>query len=293
MDVVVASFRDQKHLSNCLASLTRQSIASRLHVIVARSADCGDVDQLRADWPSVRWVSVPARLVPPLRGAGLAIATAPLILLSEDHCVADPRWAETLCEALRDVDVAGGSMDNAQTARQREWGAFFAEYGFFDRSRRAAVPDALLTGANVGYRATVAARVARWMQAGDWENTVHARLTTDGTRMGFFPGAIVLQTLQYGLRSFCRDRYQHGRDYARARVANERLTWPERLARAGMTPALAPLLLLRLERIVHEDGPRRRTFLRALPWTLLFLSAWSVGECVGYLTASSTRERRA
>ena len=75
------------------------------------------------------------------------------------------------------------------------------------------------------------------------------------------------------------DRFEHGRDYARRRLAEEPFTnrWLMLLA----SPIL-PFLLT--TRVARAAGPTRwATFLRALPATLAFLTAWSAGEAVGYL----------
>jgi hypothetical protein len=167
-------------------------------------------------------------------------------------------------------------MDNQQRARMIDWGAFFAEYGFF---AGADPPRAgQLTAANVVYRDTVVSRVAEWMSAGAWENVVHDRLRECGARIAYAPRAVVSQNLTHELRRFCLDRYKHGRDYARTRLVEEGMSRARGLSSALLLP---PLLTYRVARIA---GPGRwTTFLRALPATIAFLAAWSAGEASGYL----------
>ena len=78
----------------------------------------------------------------------------------------------------------------------------------------------------------------------------------------------------------CRNRFEHGRNYARTR--SQRLSGWGRVAHLTATPALALVLAARIARTV--DAEERRDFLRALPATLTFLGAWAIGEAAGYAT---------
>ncbi len=98
------------------------------------------------------------------------------------------------------------------------------------------------------------------------------------------------RTSATGFGDFCRDRFAHGRDYAA-----ERLT-EEGAGRRWLYLAGAPLLPFVLTGRVARAAGRRRLgpFIRALPFTFLFLGAWSAGEAAGYLRgAPSARSRRA
>jgi hypothetical protein len=89
----------------------------------------------------------------------------------------------------------------------------------------------------------------------------------------------VLQNEVYRFGSFCQDRFEHGRSFARDRLA--RGDGAPRWLCAAATPVL-PFLLGR--RVAASAGAADKgTFLRALPFTLSFLGAWSVGELAGYL----------
>lgn len=275
--VAIASFRARHLLEACLASLEDQCRAHGAAIVVARDAACSDLERLAADHPAVRFIAAPAGAnIPRLRALALAQATGDWVALSEDHCVAAPDWLTQLLAAADDVHVVGGAMDNAQPHRAVDWGAFFSEYGFFAEGGGRGIPP-LITGANVAYHRDVVAEVVRLAGAGEWENVVHAQLEAAGRRLRFAPGARILQNLTYRLADFCRDRYRHGRDYARRRLADE----PGR--RWLYLPGTLVLPLLQFARVGRCVGPRNRlAFLRAAPVTLLFLAAWSAGEAVGY-----------
>ena len=285
LSVVVASFRTRPVLDACLASLLPQCPYD-VEVLLARAADAGDLAAIAQAYPRVRVVPAPANAdVPRLRGAGLQAATGALTLLIEDHCVADPEWVASFRPYLdTNVDVIGGGMDNAQTRRAIDWGAYFAEYGFFSAliEQAASAPGGalLLTGANVAYARRVMPDVVVWMRAGLWENVVHERLRAAGATLRFEPRARVGQNLRYGLIDFLADRYRHGFDYARVRLTET--AGMNRLVRALITPLLAPLLTWRVGRTAVGSPSRAWAFVRALPFTMAFLGAWTVGEAVGY-----------
>ena len=282
VSVVVASNRDKALLSACLGSLLGQCHRLSAELLVARAGSPSEVASLAKSYPSVRFVaSPPDASIPQLRAIGMAKASGDVVALTEDHCIADANWVETLVNSAHgDADVVGGGMDNARRSRAVDWAAYFAEYGFFAPNRpevHNATP--LLTGANVAYKRHVIADVIGWAQEGEWENVAHTRLVARGSMLRFARTAAIFQNQTYSLTAFCVDRYQHGRDYARKRLAEDPNA-PRWLLLAA-TPLLPPLLTWRVARAAART--RLGAFLRALPATFVFLTAWSVGEGVGYL----------
>jgi hypothetical protein len=286
--VVLASCRDSALAAAALHALKPQCAAAGAPLIVARAAaaDSPELTALLEGCTVVR--CPPGASIPAIRGAGLAAANAEWVALTEDNCVADAGWLAALRRAARPgIAVLGGVMGNAQMARALDWGAFFAEYGFFGAARPEPGPGQalLVTGANVAYHHAVLADVAAWAQAGIWENEIHARLAARGSRLALAPDAIVRQNLTYRLAPFCRDRYEHGRDYARVRAGQTSL--PQRAVLAAGAAALPPLLAWRVWNSAGRESPA--AFARALPATLTFLAAWAWGELVGYLTGPRDR----
>ena len=280
LSVVVASSRERALLEACLRSLVEQCTAADAELIVARSLRPGDADVLRERFPLVRLVDAePGSDLPRLRGLGLQAARGDAALLTEDHSVADSRWVELLGRAIRDADIAGGGMGNAKTERAIDWAAYFAEYGLYAWTRRAgAGPTALLSGANVAYGRRCLREIAAWALAGEWENVSHDRVRARGGTLRFVPDAKVYQNHSYRFAHFWVNRYEHGRDYARARIAHHPDT--SRAARFAACAVLPAVLLARVARDAASVHPV--AFVRALPFTLCFLSAWSMGEAAGY-----------
>jgi hypothetical protein len=123
----------------------------------------------------------------------------------------------------------------------------------------------------------VAGLAARLAREGLWEDVVHQRLVAEGADLVFRPKARVCQNTTYRFGPFCRDRYEHGRDYARVRL---RESGAGRAGRLLTTPFLPPVLLARVAKAASGENPLM--FLLAAPVTLSFLAAWAIGEAVGY-----------
>jgi len=279
VSVAIASRAPAHLLDACLASVAPEAARLGAEVVVARAAGASAPSDVMARYPEVKFIVADGPDVPRLRAAGLAAATGELVALTEDHCVARAGWLESLVGASHtNADVVGGAMDNARRERAVDWAAYFAEYGFFaERSNRGPVPS--ITGANVAYGSPALDEVRRLTAAGEWENVVHDRLLAQGRTLAFLPTATIYQNQSYRFGAFCQDRFAHGRNYARRRLAELR---PGRrwLLLAG-TWLLPPLLALRIARVI---GPhQRRAFVLALPLTLAFLAAWAAGEAWGYL----------
>ena len=283
ISVVVASNRERALLNTCLASLIPQCDRASAQLIVARCGDPAEITALGKAFPGVRFLGAPqATPIPQLRGLGMADATGDIVALTEDHCVADEHWVETMLQNAQDsADVIGGGMGNAQRDRTVDWAAYFAEYGFFSNTRpkRLSGERPLLTGANVAYKRHVVSEVIEWAKQGEWENVAHSRLLAQGSAMRFIGSAAVYQNKNYQFGEFCVDRYEHGRDFARKRLVEDPSS--SRWSLLLVSPLLPPLLTWR---VAVAAGPARwSTFLRALPTTFAFLTAWSIGEAVGYL----------
>jgi hypothetical protein len=268
--VVLASFRPRAIAEGAIAALLPQCTAHGVGLVVARRPADADESWLGDRFPGVLVVSCPATAdVPRIRGAGLRMATAEWVFLTEDNCLADPDWLPAMMAALNpDAGVIGGSMGNARTARIIDWGAFFAEYGFFGPET---IPGDRVEG------------IAALALAGDWEDVIHGRLSARGVALARAPRAVVRQQLHYRLGSFMRDRFEHGRDYATVR--RDGWGFALRLLHGVAAPALPLLLAARIWRATGRHSSR--SFWRALPATLVFLLAWGVGESFGYLRSPS------
>ena len=278
LSVVVASWNSQSLLRECLGVLRPQCAIMNAELIIVRSAHQDD-ETVAAVAEGCRLVAAPAHAsLPHLRATGLVRASGEWVALTEDHVLADANWLAALMgAATAGVHVVGGRIGNGQRARATDCGAFFAEYGPYGGTHEAAGPPRF-AAANVAYHHSIVAEVAESFAGGEWENETHDRLQAAARSFRFVPAALVRQNRSYGIGPFCRDRFAHGRDYAQARAG--RIPRWHRAALFAATPLLPLLLAARIAKAAHTDGAP--DFWRALPATLIFLSAWAAGEAIGY-----------
>jgi hypothetical protein len=279
--VVVASRQPAGQLRACLDALAPQCRRAGAELVVARDPAAGPA----GDLAGARLVEgPPGAAIPVLRGLGVAAAGGDPVALTEDHLVPADDWLERLLPAIPpDVEGAGGGMENAARGRLTDWAAYFADYGFYSRARPEPAGPPLLTDANVAYRAAVAPLVAAWAGEGAWENVVHDRLAALGHRLVLTRGARVRHLHRYRVGPFLRNRFGHGFDYARSRLAEAPGT--SRALRAATAPLLVPVLFARIARAAWREAPA--AFWLAAPLTVAFLAGWAAGEAAGYLAGDS------
>jgi len=275
--------RGAERLEACLRSVAPEAARHGAEIVVAHSGAPLEA-ALSARWPTVVFVPVDGPpSVPRARGIGLARSRGARVALTEDHCLVREGWLAGLLSAPATAAVVGGPVDTTRRNRGVDLGAWFAEYGLVAPGGGA--DPTLITAANVLYGPGAVEDAAQWMTEGAWENVVHDRLRSRGAQVLRVEDAVVAQDLNYGVQAFVRDRFDHGRSYAGARLREEGGSW---VLRTLMALALPAVLLWRVARRGGRGAPAE--FVRALPWTVLFLSAWSAGECVGYVTAGRRGE---
>ncbi len=280
--VVIASAGRLDLLWRAVAALEPERARTGAQLVIARSAPLEQEAQVRERLrdATIVWTA-PGAGIPRLRGLGLAAATGDPVAITEDHLVAGEGWLEQLFGRVSEgIDIVGGGMQNRVGSNAISWAAYLSDYGFYSYARpagTAAVP--LLTMANMAYRQRDVPRIAEWCSEGAWENVVHDRLAAEGRTLAFAPDARIIHDHRYRFGEFLKNRYEHGWDYARARLTEDPRA--RRLPLIAMTPILPLVLLARIGKAAA--GEDRGAFLRALPLTVAFLYAWAAGEAFGYL----------
>lgn len=285
VSVVVASFSGPDALGHCLDSLADQ--VSDAQVIVATNLPRAPLRDIRAAHPDTIFVAGPTGAnVFQLRSRGIDRATAPFVLLTEDHTTVSSRWVSTLKQALAQGAVAaGGGVDNGRTRRAYDWALYFCEYGPIMPPIPAG-PAPALSGINVGYRREALLDCRQVWQNAFRENEVHDVLRAAQYSLQYVAGAEVQSHLEFGIREAMRHLLGGGRHFGAYRVSG--LPFPRRLLWILATPAVPAVLFYRLVRRTAERRPERlRPLFRGLFYIWLLLGAWSWGEALGTLLGSA------
>lgn len=295
--MVVAVVRGGKALRGCLESLVRQQDPPSFEILVPHDSTLGDITAATAGLEPVRLVAMgrcttryPAssplgrhELIDLRRSAGLAAARAPLVALIEDRSVPRPDWLREMVRAGAGVRGAvGGVVECADTAPLAQ-ALFLCDYGRY-RPPQAPGSREYLSDANVCYSRDALERTRRTWEGRFHESTVHWALARAGAELRLEPRLVVDHHRgPVHLASMLRERLGFGRLFASTRA---RETTPLRRAiLAAFSPFLPLLLFWRIARRELASG-RGRRLATLTPQLLALLTAWSVGELIGYLSAA-------
>lgn len=299
LSIVVTIVEGGEALSRCLDALREQAGNVPLEVIVPVDASVAGVAALRERFPEACFLDLatitaahPLRnpagqheLYDRRRAAGLAAATADLIAIVEDRCIPRPEWARTAVRlhAEHSCSVIGGAIEPVpgNLLNWAFWACDFSRYGL----PFASGPVRWVSDVNVTYKRTALAATRDLWRERYQEPVVHWALLERGETLYLAADLIVdhrLAPLRLG--PLLPERFQWGRLFGAIRARHSPLS--RRLLLAAASPLLPVVLLARHGRAASRRGESGR-FLRATPFVLLLLIAWSAGEAWGHLTGRS------
>ena len=289
--VVIVSIHGEDALSQCLESVER----ARAHAnpfstevrVVGHWFKRPPV-HLRQRYPDVDWISADVP-VPLLRLQGILQARGQVVALLEDDCICPPGWFRTVQHVLNeDAGAIGGVVRPGPYRWPWEWAMYFYEYGTV-MPTHAAGGDFRLSGAHVIYRRDALMRFLRSTlqesaivyRYGFYEFFVHRGLQRLGYRGRLEPQLAVEHTRFRPYRTQLRAAFHHGRAFAGIRT--ERMHGWQRILRSLLFGGLPALMVARILRRIGRDRPFLIRLILALPWLILLMLMWSMGEAYGYL----------
>ena len=235
-------------------------------------------------FPAVVLVPCPAdETLPAMRALALTHSRAPIVAVTEDHCVPCEGWLGQIVEAFAadpGLTAVGGPVQNGVFDTGFDWATFLCEYSFFSPPV-AEGATTVLPGMNVAYRRDALAAVpASALSDGFWETTVHQRLLDAGGRFLSRNRMVMFHCKRFSAGLFLRQRFVYSRYYAGLRFPSRQAA--KRAVAAVASLALPPVLLFRIVRSCLAKN-LRGPLLQALPALLPIVCVWSIGESWGYV----------
>lgn len=281
----LVSTADGDRILETLAFLHEGQGNHRCEVVLADRRKDAVSDEIRRRYPQVQIIDCPANTaLPVMRTLAFEASSAPIVAVTEDHCVPAAGWLAEIqtafAEAGADVAAVGGTVINGVTDTPFDWANFICEYGVFSPP----VPEgssSLIPGMNVAYRRAELEAVDRQrLIEGFWETTVHPVLLQEGKRLLSRNGMKLFHCKRFSRGLFYNQRWVYSRYYAGLRFPKAALL--KRMAAAAASVILPPILLMRLFQAAMRKGMAGK-MARSLPSLCGLVMVWAGGEMWGYV----------
>ena len=282
LSVIIVSVNGLPFIGDSLESLGQQSCRDEIEVILVDR--CGDSvrNYIGQRYPWVKLIKAsPETTIPKLRALAFRETSGDIVAVLEDHCIVESDWARCMIEAHRsEYSVIGGSIENTACEKLIDWASFFCEYSQATKP----LPEGevnILPGNNVSYKKWVLERFHKVIEAGVWDFTLHEHIKNAGITLYSMPSITVYHKMSASLVWFISQKYHLARSFAGMRFTNSS---GFQRALYGAGSVLLPVILARrIVTCVWKKGKHRRELFLSLPFLVLLLVSWGIGELIGYL----------
>ncbi len=294
MSAIIISPDGYETVRRLVAHLHRQTVRRLLELVfVFPSSVSTDIaDPVLKDFAATRFVGVPDMHSTSLaRTAGVRAATAPIVVMTEDHSLPDPEWAEALIRAHGNGRAAvGPAVKNGNPDSLLSWANLAIEYN--DWLDPLPATGALhLPGHNSAYKRDVLLAygddLPAWLEA---ESVLHWDLRARGLRIAMEPAA---RTRHFNFSLFLPTlalRYYVGQQFAA--VCRARWSFARRLLYICGAPLIPFVRAARIIRQFRKPGRPAYLLPRLVPVCLFLLAIETAGAVVGYLVGAGESSRR-
>ncbi|MBN1568180.1 MAG: glycosyltransferase family 2 protein [Acidobacteria bacterium] len=294
MSVIIVSPDGYPTIRRLLQCLQLQTIRRELELVfVVPSGTAKSLDDVpSSDFAAVKTIEIPGMdLTSHARAAGIREASSSLIVLTEDHSLPEPEWAEALIKAHSgDWAVVGPAVKNGNPGSVLSWANFLIEYNeWLHPAPKGAMHH--LPGHNSSYKRGVLMLYGSDLESRlESESLLHWDLRSKGYQLYLEPSALTRHLNFSRLLPSVSLRFNAGRLFAGMRISG----WSS--ARRGLYAAGSFLIpFVRLFRIIREMKRPGRPFLFSvaiIPWMLPMLAVDALGEMNGYLFGLGDAARR-
>jgi hypothetical protein len=228
--------------------------------------------------PSPRGTLTPVRW-----GLGLAKARGDIVAFTTSELLVHPPGARKLLEAMTDrVAGAAGGIELWPGAGPAQCAMYLLRYSAFVPARPGPpIQVADIPGDTGAYRRSALLAHPDLLERGVWEIEFHRRFLRDGLLLMRLPESLATFAGKATFVASMQQRYEHGREFGRARVRH----LGEAKARVVAAAPLVPMVLTvrALRRVAVRSLGRGRVLAAMIP-LLLLSGAWALGEAIGALS---------
>lgn len=276
--VIIPHYNDVVRLERCLSALAPQ-LDGDVEVVVADNNSTVDLDPIKAQFPSIRFITQTEKGAGPARNLGVSVTTAPWIFFIDADCVPAGDWIEVGKRIAKAKHIIGGPVPVFHETPAPQSGAEAFETVFAFKMQAYLERDAFLGAGNLilprtvfddmdGFRAAVA-EDKEWSQ----------RAARNGYTLAFDQGFIA--------------SHPSRQDWAALRHKWRRLMSEEfllqgaspkaRLKRAARAFAMIPSIIAHTPRILSEpslSGLEKTRAIATLARLRLCRMGWMLGQVI-------------
>jgi glycosyltransferase involved in cell wall biosynthesis len=285
VSVILPCYQSSRTIRASLQSLAHQAFTDFEVIVVDSSPDDATSAIVRGQFPAVRYVHTPQRLLPhAARNHGACEARGRVLAFTDPDCIADKAWLTYL-------------MAHHGNGPAMVGGAVGVMPGWWNRSVHAAKYPWWLPESEPGLRLEVPSgnvSVARaiWDSVGGFRGTYFSgdselcwRVRRAGHPIVFEPRALVTHMPHPGPSPFVRERFVRGQDFGEMRLALGRWGRWQCLGRLLGTP-IAPVVMTWRSARYAIGGRYLRSWLPTLPVQIAGNALWCAGEAVAHARAT-------
>ena len=239
---------------------------------------------MKQRYPWMRWVEASGAelLTPHLWGIGMREARGDVVAITTSHFVPASTWLAVIKDRFSRLEAAGigGRIDPPSSSNLVDWATYFQRYSaYLEMSGEQEVRD--IAGDNAAYRRSDLLRHPQFFQEGFWEPDFHKLVLKEGKRLVFVPEMVVRMQNSFGFWPFIGQRFHHAIQFGQARMRGKGLG--VRLLGVCALPLIPPLFMTKILMRVWRGRRYRGAFFASLPVLGCFLTAWALGEVLGYV----------
>jgi len=108
--VIIPHYNDPVRLVRCLDELAQNNLDG-VETVVVDNASTVPLDEVKNEFPWVRFLTETEKGAAPARNKGIAETTAPLLMFIDADCVPAHDWVETARRIAEQADLTGGRVD--------------------------------------------------------------------------------------------------------------------------------------------------------------------------------------
>lgn len=279
LTVVIPSVNGWADLERCLSALAGERATVALEVLVPERCGAAVRDAALQGFPWARLIPVPLETtIPQMRALAFREATAPTVVVIEDHIIVPPGWARAMDARTAQARVVGGGLVNAATDTVTDWAAWLCEYSHLAGPMPAGAVEGI-HGNHTVYDRALLVEFSDVTESGRWEDALHNAIRDKGVTLWSRPDIVAGHKKHYTVGEYVTQRFWYSRAYAAMRT--DRAGFARRFAYGVIGFVLPPLLFYRIVSRVWRGGLYRSHLLPSLPLLALFVTSWGVGEVAG------------